>query len=215
MTSHIGKVKRTVSDFGFILDCKDLPSIPNAETKERFGLQRQFNIGNKYACHDNFKMQGRPFAVCQNTGDWKILFSCIYDCGTHGFQFDGETTTCIKLISTSGSTWKEARTFCQQQQGGDLVSIVSKEKWDSVFGYFSGFGRVWIGLKDKRWMTGESFNNIFGITVQLNDYDADYPTEVENTCGILAPLSSSQLQDENCNVRKRKNFLCEIRISQN
>lgn len=54
-------------------------------------------------------------------------FINLTDCDTHGFQFDGETSTCIKLISTSGSTWKEARTLCQQE-GGDLVIIVSKKK---------------------------------------------------------------------------------------
>ncbi|VDH99145.1 Hypothetical predicted protein [Mytilus galloprovincialis] len=183
MTSNIEKVKRKVSAFVSILDCKDLPSVPNAETVEHFGLQRQFNMGNKYACNDDYKMQGTPLAVCQNTGDWKTMFTCVYECDTHGLQFDGETSTCIKLISTSGSTWKEARTLCQQE-GGDLVIIVSKKKWDSVFDYFRSIDRAWVGLKDKRWMNGESFNNIFEITVQLNDYDRDYPMEIENTCGI-------------------------------
>lgn len=77
MASLIENVRTTMYWFLF-LDCKDLPSVPNAETVEYFGLQRQFNMGNKYTCHDNYKMQGRPFAVCQNTGDWKIMLTCIY-----------------------------------------------------------------------------------------------------------------------------------------
>ncbi|CAC5416913.1 MRC [Mytilus coruscus] len=181
--------------------CKDLPYIPNAKTVEHFGLQRQFNVENKCACHNNFKMQGRPFAVCQNT-----------ECSSNGFQFDGETTTCIKLVSTSGTTWKDARKYCQQQEGGDLVSITSKAKWDFIMGNFNSVGPVWIGLKDKKWMTGESFNNIFGVTVQLNDYDGAYPSEVENSCGLLVRWSSNKLQDENCNIRKRTKFLCEIHM---
>lgn len=64
-------------------------------------------------------------------------------------------------------------------------------------------------------MTGESFNNVFEIKVQLNDYDRDYPKEDENRCGIIALSSSIPLQDENCNIRKRENFLCEIRMLQN
>ncbi|VDI11004.1 Hypothetical predicted protein [Mytilus galloprovincialis] len=194
--------------------CKDMPYIPNAETVEPFGLQRQYNMANKYACNDNFKIEGRPFAVCQNTGDWKVLFTCVYECGTDGLQLEEETASCIKHTSTNGSTWKEARTICQQQ-GGDLVSIVTKAKWDSVIEYFRSVGRAWIGLKDKRWMTGESFNNVFEIKVQLNDYDRDYPKEDENTCGIIALSSSIPLQDENCYIRKRENFLCEIRMLQN
>lgn len=59
------------------------------------------------------------------------------DCASNGFQFDGETTTCIKLVSTSGTTWKDARKYCQQQEGGDLVSITSKAKWDFIMGNFS------------------------------------------------------------------------------
>ncbi|VDI47402.1 Hypothetical predicted protein [Mytilus galloprovincialis] len=213
MASLIENVRTTMYWFLF-LDCKDLPSVPNAETVEHFGLQRQFNMGNKYTCHDNYKMQGRPFAVCQNTGDWKIMLTCIYDCASNGFQFDGETTTCIKLVSTSGTTWKDARKYCQQQEGGDLVSITSKAKWDFIMGNFSSVGPVWIGLKDKKWMTGESFHNIYGVTVQLNDYDGAYPSEVENSCGLLVRWSSNKLQDENCNIRKRLKFLCEIDMGQ-
>ncbi|XP_071140255.1 C-type mannose receptor 2-like [Mytilus edulis] len=190
-----------------------MPSIPNAETVEPFGLQRQYNMANKYACNDNFKIEGRPFAVCQNTGDWKVLFTCVNECGPDGLHLEEETASCIKHISTNGSTWKEARTICQQQ-GGDLVSIVTKAKWDSVIEYFRSVGRAWIGLKDKRWMTGESFNNVFEIKVQLNDYDSDYSKEDENTCGIIALSSSTPLQDENCNIRKREHFLCEIRMLQ-
>lgn len=61
-------------------------------------------------------------------------------------------------------------------------------------------------------MTGEIFDNIFGVTEQLNNYDGDYPLEVENSCGVLRPLSSDILQDENCNIRLSRKFLCEIDI---
>lgn len=62
-------------------------------------------------------------------------------------------------------------------------------------------------------MTGESFDiNIFKVKVQLNDYDGGYPLEVENSCDVLRPLSSDILQDENCNIRPRRKFLCEIDI---
>lgn len=60
------------------------------------------------------------------------------ECTSNGFQFDEGTSTCIKLVSTNGTTWGDARKYCQQYEGGDLVSIVSKEKWDFIIGNFSG-----------------------------------------------------------------------------
>lgn len=66
---------------------------------------------------------------------YNISFDIETECSADELQIEGETTSCIKHISTRGSTWKEARTICQQQ-GGDLVSIVSKEKWDSVIDHF-------------------------------------------------------------------------------
>ncbi|XP_063438690.1 uncharacterized protein LOC134719635 [Mytilus trossulus] len=118
----------------------------------------------------------------------------------------------MQLVTTDGTTWEDARKHCQQHEGGDLVSITSKAKWDFIMKNFRNVGRVGIGLKDKKWMTGESFENIFGITFQLNDYDGAYPSEVDNTCGVLVPLSKNKLQDENCNLRPMQKFLCEIDI---
>ncbi|VDI36993.1 Hypothetical predicted protein [Mytilus galloprovincialis] len=108
------------------------------------------------------------------------------ECTSSGFQFDEGTSTCIKLVSTNGTTWEDARKYCQQYEGGDLVSIVSKEKWDFIIGNFSGVGAVWIGLRYYTWITGESFSNIYGVTMQLNNYDRVYPSEISNNvCDVL------------------------------
>lgn len=58
------------------------------------------------------------------------------ECGSNKFQFDGETTTCMELVTTDGITWEDARKHCQQHEGGDLVSITSKSKWDFIMGNF-------------------------------------------------------------------------------
>ncbi|XP_052084747.1 uncharacterized protein LOC127721941 [Mytilus californianus] len=198
--------------------CKGLPNTPNAELQEPFGLRRDLDTGNKFKCGYGYKMAGKPFAVCKSPGKWTVLFNCTSakECASNEILFDGETTTCIKLVSTRGTTWKNARKYCQEQEGGDLVSIISKAKWDFITKSFSNVRSVWIGLKDKTWMTGESFSNIYGVTIQLNNYDSGYPLQVnKNSCGILAPLSTVPLQDENCNIRERPSFLCEIIMSQN
>ncbi|CAC5416917.1 unnamed protein product [Mytilus coruscus] len=104
-----------------------------------------------------------------------------------------------------------------KMKGKPFAVCKSPGQWTVLFNCTSakGVGSVWIGLKDKRWMTGESFKNIFGVTIQLNDYDGGYPSEVENSCGLLYSLSSMPLQDENCNIRKRPKFLYEIHMWQN
>lgn len=58
------------------------------------------------------------------------------ECGSNKFKFDGETTTCMQLVTTGGTTWEDARKHCQQHLGGDLVSITSKAKWDFIMKNF-------------------------------------------------------------------------------
>ncbi|CAG2230283.1 unnamed protein product [Mytilus edulis] len=117
-----------------IRNCKGLPTTPNAAVDERFGLRRNLDTGNEYNCNKGYKMKGKLLAVCQSPGNWKVLFNCTptKECASNEFQFDGEITTCIKLVTTRGITWRDARQYCQQQEGGDLVSIISKAKWDFI-----------------------------------------------------------------------------------
>ncbi|CAG2197147.1 unnamed protein product [Mytilus edulis] len=155
--------------------CKGLPNTPNATVDERFGLRRNLDTGNKYKCNKGYEMKGNPFAVCKSPGEWKVCF----------------TAHQLKSVARINSSLTEKRPLAWS---GDLVSITSKSKWDFIMGNFKSVGSIWIGLKDKTWMTGESFNNIFGVTVQLNDYDGDYSSEDENSCGILQPSSSNKLK---------------------
>ena len=65
----------------------------------------------------------------------KISRLLIVECQAVGYDYDLETNTCLKLLeSTIGVTWKEARIICQQD-GGDLISILTKEKWEFVVNY--------------------------------------------------------------------------------
>ena len=59
----------------------------------------------------------------------------IVECKEVGYDYDSETNTCLKVLeSSSGVTWKEARVICQQD-GGDLISMSTKVKWDFVTNY--------------------------------------------------------------------------------
>ncbi|CAC5400450.1 MRC [Mytilus coruscus] len=85
-----------------------------------------------------------------------------YGCSNKGYYYDPNFNTCLKLFvdQISGKTWKEARTHCQEN-GGDLISITSKEKWDFVLNFTSCMPRMWIGLKGEYWVTNKTFENIW------------------------------------------------------
>ena len=59
-------------------------------------------------------------------------------------------------------------------------------------------------------MTGESFDNVYGINTQLNYYDSGFTTDPEVHCGKIAVTSTIPLQDESCNIRKKQLFVCEV-----
>jgi hypothetical protein len=59
----------------------------------------------------------------------------IVECQAVRYDYDFETNTCLKyMYKTAGITWKQARARCQQD-GGDLISILTKDKWDFVTNY--------------------------------------------------------------------------------
>ena len=63
------------------------------------------------------------------------LLLLIVECQAVRYDYDLETNTCLKLLeSTSGVTWMEARVICQED-GGELISIITKEKWEFVINY--------------------------------------------------------------------------------
>lgn len=48
----------------------------------------------------------------------------------NNYSYDIDTKVCFKVVLEK-TTWKNARQHCQED-GGDLISIQSKEKWDLI-----------------------------------------------------------------------------------
>lgn len=57
-----------------ITDCEDSSHTANAEAQEPPGLRRDLDTGNEFICDNGYKMEGKPFAVSQSPGEWKLLF---------------------------------------------------------------------------------------------------------------------------------------------
>ena len=68
-------------------------------------------------------------------------------------------------------------------------------------------------MNARQWLTGEPFVNLLGVSDQLNDYDSDYKTDSDQSCGKFSPSGNTPLQDESCNTRTKLRFLCEIVIA--
>ncbi|CAG2219919.1 CD206 [Mytilus edulis] len=130
-------------------------------------------------------------------------------CTNIGYYFDSLTNTCLKFFSTSGKTWHDARTHCQQN-GGDLITITTAEKWNFVKSFLSCKGNMWIGLKAEQWVNGDPFINVFGLLTQFNLLDSEYRGDNEKDCTVVYLRGVYVFQDESCNIRVRSNYLCEI-----
>ncbi|XP_063443410.1 perlucin-like protein [Mytilus trossulus] len=133
-------------------------------------------------------------------------------CTDIGYYFDTLTNTCLKLFSTSGKTWHDARTHCQQN-GGDLITITTAQKWNFVNSFLSCKSNIWIGLKAEQWVNGDPFINVFGLLTQFNNYDSMYTSDNEQNCTVVYLRRVYVFQDESCNIRVRRNYLCEITMS--
>lgn len=64
-----------------------------------------------------------------------VFFSA---CLNDGYDYDFYTNTCIRLVNTTQSpvTWTAARQRCKND-GGDLISITTREKVEFVFNYLN------------------------------------------------------------------------------
>ncbi|CAC5357509.1 MRC [Mytilus coruscus] len=133
-------------------------------------------------------------------------------CTNIGYYFDSLTNSCLKLFSTGGITWQDARKHCQQN-GGDLISITTPQKWEFVDSFLSCKKGMWIGLKAEQWVNGEPFINVFDFQTQFNYLDSQFLGDNEQDCTVMYFQSSYVFQDESCNIRLRSNYLCEITMS--
>ncbi|VDI24213.1 Hypothetical predicted protein [Mytilus galloprovincialis] len=115
------------------------------------------------------------------------------------------------FLDSDGKTWKDARNHCQAN-GGDLISLTTPSKWEFVLQFTSCKTNMWIGLKDKLWVTNATFENVFNVSVQLNDHDGRYYNDSEPGCGKFSIRSKPILQDESCNERLKKIYVCEILV---
>ncbi|CAG2224396.1 unnamed protein product [Mytilus edulis] len=77
---------------------------------------------------------------------------------TIGYDYDRQTQTCIKMV-LDYMNWNAARETCKED-GADLISISSLEKWHFVVNYCGDRCKHrghWIGLYNTTWVTGEPF----------------------------------------------------------
>ena len=62
--------------FNYFIDCAEEPVVHNAVLVETFGLHKNLGYSLRYRCNPGRTMEGYPWALCQQDGTWKTLFSC-------------------------------------------------------------------------------------------------------------------------------------------
>ncbi|XP_063438694.1 uncharacterized protein LOC134719640 [Mytilus trossulus] len=149
----------------------------------------------------------------KTTIDSQIYNTYKEGCTEFGYYYDSTTNTCLRLYHVANNkTWKDARNHCQLD-GGDLISLPTREKWNFTVKFTYCAAEMWIGLKAEQWLTGEPFVNIYGIDPPiLNNYDYKFPTDPEKHCGSFQSKSKNPLRDDSCNIRRKHFFVCEILI---
>ncbi|CAG2215552.1 unnamed protein product [Mytilus edulis] len=123
-----------------------------------------------------------------------------------GYDYDRQAQTCIKVV-LDFMNWNAARERCKED-GADLISISSLEKWHFVVNYCGDRCKNsghWIGLYNNSWVTGESFMNTFDIPndrIKLDTNDA---------CGRVRIYTQFKIVgSRSCSISKP--FVCEIQV---
>ncbi|XP_063438835.1 uncharacterized protein LOC134719808 [Mytilus trossulus] len=130
-------------------------------------------------------------------------------CVLPGYDYFPDVNRCIKPYSVT-KTWQDARDHCQRD-GADLITITSAQIRDVVFNYSYCRIRVWVGMRQGKWLNGEPFFNIFGPNTLINNEDLQYQQDTDKSCGTFIMTSPEmKMIDDSCNIRKRSFFLCEI-----
>ncbi|CAC5389466.1 MRC [Mytilus coruscus] len=142
------------------------------------------------------------------------IYSAYKDgCTNRGYYYDFHSNTCLKIfVDNDGKTWKNASNHCQKN-GGDLISLTTPAKWDFVTNFTSCVSNVWIGLKDKRWVSNDRFQNVLNVKVQFNNFDSGFFYDHESVCVSFKYANQiAVLQDESCNIRLKQTYVCEILV---
>jgi hypothetical protein len=70
---------------------------------------------------------------------WKN-YNLFVECKDRGYDYNQDVNVCLKfVVNSNGSTWVDARSSCQDD-GGDLISMTSVEKYNFVVHYMQNKG---------------------------------------------------------------------------
>jgi len=129
------------------------------------------------------------------------------DCSKPGYSSVDNGLNCYKIFEDNPKTWKDARDYCQQQEGGKLVSIRDgfEQSYVSLLSYVDTLSTPWIGL----------IRNNSDTYYWSDDWPVDYTNWA---AGWLADSSSESCayfdstsgtwNSSDCNVMRP--FMCKI-----
>ncbi|VDI70158.1 Hypothetical predicted protein [Mytilus galloprovincialis] len=175
--------------------CIKRPSVANAELYEPFGLSRDLGRGMIYKCEHGFKLKGKPFAVCRNTGIWKSLITCEKPCEKGWIQNRGHNY----CIGPDKKTWNDSKADCISK-GSYLVKIdhAAENDWLEKVMIDNNINHMWIGAHDIghegswRWVYD---NTTVNYTNWPNNYEH---AEGHENCAEMWDKASYRWNDKVC-----------------
>lgn len=139
---------------------------------------------------------------------YTVMEQSVYQSSHEGcdgeYEFDVVSNTCIKAYAIFLS-WNDARLRCQED-GGDLVTLTTPQKFDFVSTFINCTRYAfWIGLWNQTWITGEQFDNVYGLHPSTVDFSDDTAT----MCARLRYKKSIPTTIKGVTCISEKRFLCE------
>ena len=123
----------------------------------------------------------------------------------------------IVLAREDSRTWSEAKTICQEQENGQLVSILSRAELEWLNSKVMMVGRnnrkqkLWLGATDEehygkyKWVDGKPFNN--GVAPWALGHPLNGNMEHEMCVSMDASSYGAQWRDVDC--YKAMGYICK------
>ena len=130
------------------------------------------------------------------------------NCSKPGYTSIDSAKNCYKVFDTDLKTWKDAKQFCEQTEGGKLVSIIDgfEQSYIRLLSYTSfSMSNPWIGL-----IRNNSENYFWSDDWPLEYTNWETGLEIDSLPESCAYFNSSTGTWSSTGCYDKKSYICKI-----
>jgi hypothetical protein len=129
------------------------------------------------------------------------------DCSRPGYSSADDGINCYKIFEDSPKTWKNAREFCEQQEGATLASIRDgfEQSYVSLLSYVDTLSTPWIGLIRNN---SDQYYWSDNWPVDYTNWAAGWIGDSSNESCVYFDSVSGSWNSSNCD--ETRSFICKI-----